>query len=366
MKILFQARPNLFTSFGGDSVQILKTKEHLEKLGVSVDISTELCPDVDEYDLIHAFNITTPQDIITCLKFAKEKNKKTLLSTIYVDYGEFERRARGGIAQVLFNLISVNKIQYIKIFLKAIKNKDFNSGTLEILKSGYYNSIKKVLSLVDMHLPNSYSEMNRLISDFNLKDVRYSVVPNAIDTLLFNYDSVDSKKKEFEGCILSVGRIEGRKSHLNLVRAVKDLPYKLVIIGKASPNQKSYYNKVKREAGENVIFIDHIDHNELPIYYKSAKVHCLISWMETTGLVSLEAGAMGCNIVITDKGDTKEYFKDNAYYCEPDDIDSIKNAINKAYESPINYGFINEISEKYNWNVTAKKTLEAYHKLLNK
>ncbi|MFN8575915.1 MAG: glycosyltransferase [Candidatus Sericytochromatia bacterium] len=366
MKVLFQARPNLFTSFGGDSVQILKTKEYLEKLGVNIDISTELSPNVEKYDLIHAFNVTTPQDIISCLRAAKQKNKKTLLSTIYVDYTEFERKARGGIAQLLFNIISPNSIQYTKVLLKAIKNRNFNSGILDILKFGYYGAIKETLSLIDIYLPNSYSEMNRMTKDFNLQNASYMVIPNAIDTALFNYNSEYNIKSDIKDCILSVGRIEGRKSHLNLVKAMRDLPYKLVIIGKASPNQKSYYDKVKREAGDNVVFIEHIEHNELPIYYKSAKVHCLISWMETTGLVSLEAGAMGCNLVITDKGDTKEYFEDNAFYCEPDNINSIKNAIKKAYESPVNYDFIKKITEKYNWEITAQKTLEAYNKLLSK
>jgi len=38
------------------------------------------------------------------------------------------------------------------------------------------------------------------------------------------------------------------------------------------------------------------------------QVHMLPSWFETTGLSSIEAAVMHCNIVITDKGDTREYF----------------------------------------------------------
>jgi glycosyltransferase involved in cell wall biosynthesis len=64
-------------------------------------------------------------------------------------------------------------------------------------------------------------------------------------------------------------------------------------------------------------------------------VHVLASWFETTGLVSLEAAMMDCNVVVTKKGDTVEYFSDMAYYCEPDDINSIRNAIEKAYNNPV-------------------------------
>lgn len=365
MKVLFHARPNLFSSFGGDSVQLLKTKEYLEKLGVSVDISTEIIPDMDRYDIIHAFNITTPQDNIICLKNAKQKNKKIALSTIYVDYTEFEKKARGGLAQILSNILSPSIIQYIKLLVKSIKNKNYNEGTKEILISGYKKTLLNIISMSDIFLPNSQSEMNRLVKDFKIVDPNYVIVPNSIDNNIFDYDSVIVKEAiKYKDCILCVGRIEGRKSQLNLVKAMKGLPYTLVIIGKAAPNQKKYFEKVKEEAGDNVIFIEHIEHNELPQYYKTARVHCLISWMETTGLVSLEAGIMNCNIVITKKGDTEEYFKDYAYYCEPDDIESIRNAIIEAYESPINDNLRKYISENYIWEKTAKKTLEAYQKLL--
>jgi len=38
----------------------------------------------------------------------------------------------------------------------------------------------------------------------------------------------------------------------------------------------------------------------------------LPSWFETTGLSSIEAGVMGCNIVITDKV-MQEYFSHHAF-----------------------------------------------------
>ncbi len=36
---------------------MLKTKEYLEKLGVKVEISLEISPDLNGYDLVHIFNI---------------------------------------------------------------------------------------------------------------------------------------------------------------------------------------------------------------------------------------------------------------------------------------------------------------------
>ena len=63
MKVLFQTRTNLFDAPGGDMVQMLKTKEFLEKRGVQIDISLDFEPNLEDYDLVHLFNLMEPQDI---------------------------------------------------------------------------------------------------------------------------------------------------------------------------------------------------------------------------------------------------------------------------------------------------------------
>ena len=56
-----------------------------------------------------------------------------------------------------------------------------------------------------------------------------------------------------------------------------------------------------------------------------AKVNVLTSWVETPGLVSLEAAYAGCNLVVSDKGSVRDYFKNFAFYCDPSNIKNIKN-----------------------------------------
>jgi len=294
---------------------------------------------------------------------AKKQNKPVALSTIYGLYTEYERKAAGGLRQFIANILSPYQIEYLKIIARAIKNRELHKGTLKVLKKGYYKTLKDICNMVDVFLPNSKSEMLRVAKDFQLKDYKFVVVPNAVDLQLFNYEKVNVDKeieRKFKDCILCVARIEGRKSQLNLVRAFKGLPYKLLLIGKPAPNHMKYYNQVKKEAGENVFFLDHIDHKLLPQYYKVAKVHALISWMETPGLSSLEAIAMKCNIVVTRKGDTYDYFKDYAFYCEPNNVESIKNAIMKAYTSEFNEELYYLVKKNYTWEKTAEKTLEGY------
>lgn len=368
MKILFQTRTNLYTAPGGDMVQMLKTKEFLEKLGIHVDISLEFEPDLTEYDLVHLFNLMEPQDIYLQMLNAKKQNKKIALSTIYGLYTEFERKARGGLFQRIANLLSPYQIGYIKTIIKHHSERRFHSGVYKMLYKGYYGMMKEIVDNTTVFLPNSESEMNRVAREFKLKKYKFYNIPNAIDKSFFsNESSVNEVTKfdSFKDCILCAARIEGRKSTLNLVKAVKGTKYKLVLAGKESKNQKNYVDQVRQHAGENVFFFGAVSQNDLRDLYKVAKVHALVSWMETPGLSSLEAAAMDCNIVLTKKGDTFEYFGDNGFYCEPDDVNSIKSAIDKAYNAPVNTELKEKILENFIWEKTAEQTLKAYKYIIN-
>lgn len=362
MKVLFQTRTNLFKAPGGDMVQMLKTKEFLEKLGIEVDISLELEPDLTSYDLVHLFNLMEPQDIYIQMLNAKKQNKKIVLSTIYGLYTEFERKARGGIFQKLANVLSSYQIGYIKVLVKHYKENRMHKGVYKMLLKGYYGLMKDIVDNTSVFLPNSDSEMKRVAGEFKLKNYTFFSVPNAIDKSVFAAETDDEINpfEKFKDCVICAARIEGRKSTLNLVRAVKNTDYKLVLVGKESQNQKKYVEQVHHEAGENVFFLGAIPHDDLKNLYKVAKVHALVSWMETPGLSTLEAAAMDCNVVVTRKGDTYDYFEDYAYYCEPDDIQSIKKAIEHAYNNPVNPKLKQKILEKYTWEKTAEETLKGY------
>jgi len=65
MKVLFIVRATLLTNKGGDTIQIQKTAEYLNKAGIQVSIkfSNEKI-DYSTFDLIHFFNIIRPADML--------------------------------------------------------------------------------------------------------------------------------------------------------------------------------------------------------------------------------------------------------------------------------------------------------------
>ncbi|MFB3886419.1 MAG: glycosyltransferase family 4 protein [Thermodesulfobacteriota bacterium] len=367
LKLLFQSRKTLFSVPGGDTIQMLKTAEHLKSLGCHVDVSTELDPSVTGYDLVHLFNLMRPQEVYLQALNAKRYGKKVALSTIYGPYLEYEKKARGGLAGLLARRLRMDRIEYLKILARALKNLEWNPGTAAVLKKGYRKLQSEIIDMADLFLPNSESEMERVISDFpEARRKPHAVVPNAVDAELFGQNEVRVSEdlSQFKDCVLCVARIEGRKNQLNLVRAANRVGYQLVLVGKPAPNHASYFRKILKESRPNIHVVGHVSHEKLPRYYSVAKVHAMPSWMETPGLSSLEAGAAGCNIVVTEKGDTRDYFEEYAFYCEPDSIESIGGAIEKARRHNGNGHLREHILRNFTWQNAAGKTKRGYDLVL--
>jgi glycosyltransferase involved in cell wall biosynthesis len=360
MKVLFIVRGTLYTNKGGDTIQILETARYLKELGVDVAIksATEEIA-YGEYDLLHFFNITRPADI---LKHIERSKKPFVLSPIFVDYSEFDRAFRKGYSGLLLRCLHINGIEYVKTLARFIfKGEKIVSWKYFIY--GQKRSVKKILRQSKLLLPNSYSEYARLEKEYHIEKP-YTVIPNAVGDL-FLQASRNIPEKD-ETLVLCVARIEGLKNQLHLIQALNNTRYSLVLIGHAASNQATYYRLCKAAAAANVRFVDHIPQEDLPDYYSRAKVHILPSWFETTGLSSLEAAVLGCNIVITDKGDTREYFQDQAWYCDPASPASILRAVEEAAGSPHDDTLQKKIISEYTWVQAARKTHAAYLELAGK
>lgn len=358
MKVAFISRATLYSSPGGDTKQIDFTASNLRLLGAEVDIylANQKIP-YEQYDLLHFFNIIRPADIIAHIKRSK---KKYVVSTIFLDYGSYEKTARGGMMKWLNKIFSEDNIEYIKAIARSIKNKE-KIVSKEYLLIGHRKAVTYVAKHASILLPNSHNEYNRFALKYK-HAYPYHVVPNGIDEGLAR--RVAAKDEQYAGMVLCVARIEGRKNQLNMIRGLRNTTYRVQIHGKPSPNNIAYYEQCKREATANIHFSSWLTENELYTMYHSAKVHVLPSYFETTGLSSLEAAVMGCNIVITDRGDTRDYFGDHAWYCDPDDPASIKAAVDAAFAAPYDNDFRDYILQHYTWEQAAKETLKAYHQVL--
>ena len=350
-KILFVAGPGEFNVQAGGEVQLIKTMEYLRKLGLKVDIFSPYNTNISDYDIMHIFGPSAfPMWSYQLAQKAKRHNVKVVISSIFwlTSYN----------SKTLLYLIKTG------IISKAI----FGFSSLVPLSGLTY--LKRLFEECDAILPNTNEEKEMVATLFALKQKNkyFFVVPNGVDRDFKNGNSaLFSKKYGLKGFILFVGRIEQRKNVLQLIREFEkaNLDINLVIIG-SKPNN-AYYLECRRAASKKVIFLDPIPHDSpmLKSAYKCCDTLVLPSNVETPGLVALEAGLAGAKIAITEIGGTREYFEHYATYINPFKSKSIGQALITSTKLRKNSMLKNRIIKHFTWTIVAKKTLEAYIKILD-
>ena len=103
IKVAMIVRSTLYTVHGGDTIQALQTARSLRTQGIKVDIKlTNEQIDYNSYHLLHFFNITRPADI---LYHIKKTDLPFVVSTILVNYSEYDKYHRKGISGMLFRFL---------------------------------------------------------------------------------------------------------------------------------------------------------------------------------------------------------------------------------------------------------------------
>jgi len=356
IKVLYYTDPTAFQIFGGAEIHMLKTKEYLEKMNnhVSVKLFDMFKDKLDEYNILHIFQMR--RDCLSICKLAKIKKLKIAITTFYEGWHpQFEAWK--------YSSLPLKTASKIRTYYSNLKS--YNYPTFEELYP-----YKDFLEVGDIILPSSRIEARFLSNKFRINPRKFFPVPVGVDKI-FSKATPEFfvQKYGLEDFVLFVGRIEQKKNVLRLLKAYRDIKIPLVIIGHFNYWDREYFEECKKAAkhNSNIHFLGFISSRELiSSAYAAAKVFVLPSFWETPGIVSLEAGLTGCNLVITDRGSTTEYFKNYALYANPLSIEDIKAKILEAYEKPKDNKLKQHILENYSWEKTAKETMEAYNLALNK
>ncbi len=358
MRALWLIRANLEQHPGGDTTQVLSTALALRAREVEVILSSDPEPNLDGFDIVHLFHLDRAWENGRWWQQIRAKRMPSVLSPIYWPSDEFDRQGRTGVQGLMSRLASGVPYQNIRIAqrsaLPLVADGDFRTVNWRMFS--FERSVRYALNTADVILPNSRAEQAQLERRFGVQS-RCLIVPNAVDPRV--YPAADGGGRR-PGEILSVGRIEPRKNQLALIRAVRDTPFTLVLVGQPGRFSQRYARLCRRAAGPNVQFLDWRSSSDLRELYHSAELHASVSWYETPGLASLEAAACGCRIVVTPGGCTREYFGNHAEYCSPANIGSIRQALFRAMTRPHNGDLARTVEAQFNWNTTAQRTLEAY------
>ena len=341
--------------YGGAETQLLKTMAKINESSGEfvVDLFQQWNNEIHDYDILHLFNPRGfPTESLSIARFAKYGGMKVVVTPVFYHHSGIAKGIEGGPSFFLYERLSED-------FRKLLRMKYFSP-------LDPYASIGSLLKESHLILPNTLEETSQLVRFFDIDEQKVFQVPNGID-LDFKYGtpSLFAQMYNVEDFILFVGRIEPHKNVLRLIEqfVASGLDAHLVIIGK--PTHAYYYELCKKAANERVMFLPPLSHDSdmLRSAYKAAKVVALPSYYETPGLVALEGGLAGANVIITKNGGTKEYFKDFAKYVNPTSDSSIREALVDAYNSPRSSILSQHIEKNFTWRIVADRTIEAYQKV---
>lgn len=324
MKILFFTYPVAFVTPGGGEIQLVETRKALQLLGVQVDLYDMWNPNITDYNVIHLFSV---QPGVRQLQMqAKERGIKVV-----------------------------------------------NSPIMWIPKgAGHYDmhNLYSILANSDLILPNSQAEKEAFLDFYDLPAEKYHVAYNGIDPAELKPVSSELFTKHVgiqdKSYLLCVANIEHRKNQYRLIEAANRLSMPLILIGHVrDPN---YFAECQKIMGDNTRYVGALTHNSdlLKSAFAGCKMHILPGLLETPGLSSMEAAALGAPIVSTNVGSAHEYFADMIQYCDPFSVESICNAITQTLATGVNTTALSKrMLNQFTWKNTAEQTLAAYQQLIN-
>lgn len=321
MKIFFNTYPVAFQCPGGGEIQLLKSKEALERRGHEVVLFNQWQDDLSTADVVHQFSV----------------QGGTYNLCMYVH--------NRGIPLVVSPILWLS--EYID---------QYPMGEIGLLTS-----------LADVICPNSQAEVERFLSHFDAPKDKYHVTHNGVDTHFFDavapelFLSYFGLKKPF---VLCVGNIETRKNQLALIEAAKQINIHVVLVGNV--RDTDYFKQINEKFVGKFSYLGFLGHDSelLQSAYSACDAFALPSLLETPGLAALEAAAAGTPLVITSEGCTEEYFGPDAFYVNPKCVQDIADKLSTAVAAPNRHDRLKNHVRQFTWDRVGEELEEAYLRAL--
>lgn len=365
MRVLMQLRSNMFS--GGEATQVRETAAVLRRRGVDVEVSESLQPDLRGIDLVHVFGLTQPAEPLLQAEHASCHGRPVALSPAYQDLSEYNRRGRYGLAALAYRALpSDTLVEAAKLVVRAARARGRRGALARLLPVAFRRQQQRLLRRAALVLPNSTAEANAIAARFG-RHGECRVVPYGAAAADFALATGDAFTAEtgLRDFVIAVGFISSLKNQLRLIAALKGTGLRLVIAGSRVPTHVAYYDAVRKAAARaGVTMLGHVPHERLASVLAAARVVALPSWFETCGMACLEGALTGCRVVITDRGYTRDYFGEDARYCDPGDVGSIRRAVLEAADSPVPQRLRHRVLSEFTWETSAEATLDGYRAVL--
>ena len=368
MKILFVLSTSQSPGYSrmGSERQAMGQAMALNDMGHEVIVVNILRGVIDwdyGWDIINILNCGGPKaPYILVEQMAKKLGIPVLVAPVYWPTDEVTR-----------NIIDIFDYKGVDVDKFISDNRDHFSG------------IAPVIERADWVLPNAEAEMEQVMDLWDAGEapkIGYSVIPNAVDLENEIYPALKLDELTFsdeiegllhERFVLCVGRVEPRKNQHNLINAMNILwedeeneDLQLVFMGDRSDKYWDYLTKTLK--GKHVLSAPPGGPLAVMKMMLRAECHAMPSYVETPGLVNLEAGALSRPIVVGDRGTLREYFKDTpgCFYVDPNSPEDIAKGIKGAIEMGEAPALGELVERDYNYYTVGQKLISAYRTVIKK
>lgn len=169
--------------------------------------------------------------------------------------------------------------------------------------------------------------------------------------------------------ILTVSSLDPRKNLLRVIKAFNLLKtdYTLTIVGKKN---KSFAEVDIDEHLNNpkIKFTGYLEDDELVKLYNTSEIFIYASLFEGFGIPPLEAQACGCSCIVSNKTSLPEVYGNSVLYCDPLDLESIKEKMERLTLNPHVRSELQEQGRnnvlRYSWENSAKQTVSLIKKII--
>jgi glycosyltransferase involved in cell wall biosynthesis len=287
MKILIDHQLPFLLAHGGLQIQIERTKQALEALGVEVEY-LRWWDDSQSGDIIQFFGRANPSHI----DFAHAKGIKYVMSELFTGQGSrtpIQLKIQGVLEQLLRKVVPAT-------FLANFRWDAYQKTDALVVGTSWEYEVARLLFAPPPH--------------------KIHIVPNGVEEVFF----VDPHKPPPRGEeLICTATITPRKRVVELAEAAMAAQTPLRIIGAPYGEQDPYYKMFLCTVAKapNIIRFDGsvANREQLASIYQSSRGFVLLSTMETRSLSAEEAAASGCPLLLADLPWARSTFGSNATYC---------------------------------------------------
>ncbi len=379
MRVLFVPRGDVERAFGGDILQMSATAHRLRDLGVELDVGPPERALAERYDVVHLWTpLQFPEQLLAQLDELQpvRHHSKVVLSTIWAPFTTMAwmRAAKGWLYGRSPDLGALD-IFSAEHDLRQLANRELQfsvDGSYVYPYAAHPGAAlcRHVIERVDAMLPNAYMEAQAIFTNMGVH-CDFFVVPNAVDVELFSAadpQAVPAEIRDRPFAMMSA-RFDSRKQQDFVLLALKHLDVPLVFVGGIGDVETFHrFKAIGATRRAPVFLLPMMPQDQLRNLYAAASVHLMPSLFESPGLASLEAALLDCSLVVGGLGYETEYFREEAYYCDPCDAFSIARAVERAFanheaDSERRASLRDRITRDYTWLAAAQATARAYERV---